>query len=1398
MRIITVILLLVYSSLSLAENDSDQYFCDINALKTIDYSADIAGYYQDDYDAMFPKWLAKAKSGDKKYQFYIAKTYQYGQGVAQNKKSALEWYTKSSDQGYAVAKNNLAFFYSDGEILDIDLDKHFSLFCDAASRGLSLATLNIAFLYFNLVDANDRRVFKWMLKASLQGNVNAQSELGLLYYNGSGGALQSTTKALEWIQKSATQGNIYAQNNLGWMYQNGDGVTQSYKAASEWYQKSAEQGYDIAQGNLAYLYLNGLGVIANADKAFEWFEKSSIQGNLYAKTNLAWLYQEGLGVPQDYIKAYALYQLPAESGDPLAQNNLGLLYEAGKGVSQNYEKAFSWFEKSANQGNSYAQSNLGDFYENGKGVSQNYEKAFSWYIKSAEQGNDVGQFNLGLLYQKGLGVKINFIQSVFWHKKSAEQGNKFAMQMLGLIYLNELNDLEEAFKWFNLGVKAANNESAFSLGAAYSNKDSKYYDIQLAIKYLEIAYELGDRDAANFLGIFYNWGSESGYPGVEVDIKKAEFWYLKGANEYDDASSQSYLANIYGQPYEYPEFHDEQKSFYWAKKAAEQGHLSGMATLAGKYEWGEGTNQSGKMAIKIYKDIIQKGDPNFSISALRNIGNIYSKGWTEISRDYQKAKNYYLQAESMGDKESQNLLGKVNVALGDYENAKKWFIKSGTEDSLSLLLTINLAIEGDADAEYDLALMISIADERKEAADLYESAALKGNIKAQSELGINYKSGIGVKANQQVSIYWLKKAAEKGDAMAQNNLGVLYHNGEGVTKDIDQALYWYKLAAEQKYGLSFRNLGSLYLTELNDAEKAIEYYQLAIEYKDYAAAWDLSYLYQTGKAGIKINEKLAFKWMLLGAKNYNKLAQFRVSRMYLDGYGVEVDEVKSTIWLIRALNRGIDAARDPEWLQEDIEKELAYRYYWGVGVEKSLEKAKEYDFAYAVSTLSQSAKSSNDLNLIADMYRFEGNDIESSILWYQKAADKGHIYAQRTLGGLYSAYAQSSGITPDYAKAELLFLKAIKQGDVESMVLLAQMYYAENERPGVPNDKYNPSKSFDLLIKAKEAGSESYHMGLVTLYRYGLGVEKDVSKALTVVRDKLMGIKEFEKEYWLWSLWSIHVENNISNDVAFSRSMTYFIEQSKLGDVGATNTLASMYLNKDFKYYDEKEAMYWLNKVKDSSFHANTTLSNYTDNFSKLGDYLLTAIELYETGKAEDFVSEETLINTYFIAAGYFRDVNAPERVEELLRKMSLMIPENEDNPYRIMLNVTLAGINHNNDPGTELFLNNEIKMNDGVIAGDLAALQNKFYALLNLHEMYLDKKETKKALDIALRALKVIDLFGSAEDFLDQRIVLLTNITKDYVQLKDFKKANQYFEDLDYYITVSYTHLTLPTIYSV
>ena len=82
MRSIIVVLLLIYSSLSLAEEATQSFNCDINKVQTKDFSEDMLGYEQSDYERVFPEWLSKAKAGDKKYQFYVAKAYQFGNGVA--------------------------------------------------------------------------------------------------------------------------------------------------------------------------------------------------------------------------------------------------------------------------------------------------------------------------------------------------------------------------------------------------------------------------------------------------------------------------------------------------------------------------------------------------------------------------------------------------------------------------------------------------------------------------------------------------------------------------------------------------------------------------------------------------------------------------------------------------------------------------------------------------------------------------------------------------------------------------------------------------------------------------------------------------------------------------------------------------------------------------------------------------------------------------------------------------------------------------------------------------------------------------------------------------------------------------------------------------------------------
>ena len=70
MRSIIVVLLLIYSSLSLAEESTQSFNCDINKVQTKDFSEDMFGYEQSDYESVFPEWLSKAKDGDKKYVFF--------------------------------------------------------------------------------------------------------------------------------------------------------------------------------------------------------------------------------------------------------------------------------------------------------------------------------------------------------------------------------------------------------------------------------------------------------------------------------------------------------------------------------------------------------------------------------------------------------------------------------------------------------------------------------------------------------------------------------------------------------------------------------------------------------------------------------------------------------------------------------------------------------------------------------------------------------------------------------------------------------------------------------------------------------------------------------------------------------------------------------------------------------------------------------------------------------------------------------------------------------------------------------------------------------------------------------------------------------------------------------
>ena len=88
----------------------------------------------------------KAEAGDPYAQFNLGNAYYKGNGVPQDYKEAVKWYTKSADQGYANAQYNLGVCYENG----------------------------------TGVGENEKEAVKWFTKSAEQGTAGAKKALELL------------------------------------------------------------------------------------------------------------------------------------------------------------------------------------------------------------------------------------------------------------------------------------------------------------------------------------------------------------------------------------------------------------------------------------------------------------------------------------------------------------------------------------------------------------------------------------------------------------------------------------------------------------------------------------------------------------------------------------------------------------------------------------------------------------------------------------------------------------------------------------------------------------------------------------------------------------------------------------------------------------------------------------------------------------------------------------------------------------------------------------------------------------------------------------------------------------------------------------------------------------------
>jgi len=179
------------------------------------------------------------------------------------------------------------------------------------------------------------------------GDRTAMRTLAETYYAGRNGAEQDFAKAAEWFRRLARQGDVRAQTSLGLMYARGYGVPKDLAQAHRWWNFAAVQNDPGAQYNLGLTYVQGEGVEIDHERAARWFREAARRGHVQAQYNLGLLLHEGKGVKRDPQQAYYWVKVAALQGDELAQQNLARM-AAGLSDRQKDEageQAEAWMEK---------------------------------------------------------------------------------------------------------------------------------------------------------------------------------------------------------------------------------------------------------------------------------------------------------------------------------------------------------------------------------------------------------------------------------------------------------------------------------------------------------------------------------------------------------------------------------------------------------------------------------------------------------------------------------------------------------------------------------------------------------------------------------------------------------------------------------------------------------------------------------------------------------------------------------------------------------------------------------------------------------------------------------------------------------------------------------------------